>query len=252
MIIDDDNIRNIIFLLSELDEYSQMVEDFFSAMMKGREAEYTPAWMRYLFNTEANNNIQSAMNETERITSYFEHLIKEHEKTFDEDNIRDFLDLCLQQGLQNKSYRHIAHVCIAFMADATITSVVMMMFTLLYLIHYPEYQIEMRKEINAVLEDTVGGITLEKRDKMPFSNAFINEVFRIVTPALTSVPNQPQESTNLGGYFIPKHFQIMVNIYGLHNDPNVFENPTTFNPYRFLENGKVKNINEFIPFGIGM
>ena len=47
-----------------------------------------------------------------------------------------------------------AHVCITFMADAITSASSVMMFIILYMIHYPQYQTRMRKEINDVVGET--------------------------------------------------------------------------------------------------
>jgi len=43
---------------------------------------------------------------------------------------------------------------------------------------------------------------------------------------------------------------LTVNIKGIHEYPNYYENPTLFNPYRW--NSPPKNVNAFLPFGLGI
>ena len=44
----------------------------------------------------------------------------------------------------------------------------------------------------------------------------------------------------------------MANLWGLHTDPDVWDDPLKFKPTRFLdENGKVANREELIPFSTG-
>ena len=95
-------------------------------------------------------------------------------------------------------------------------------------------------------------VSLAQRDDLPFTDAFISETFRIVTPITTSVPNQPLTSTTFRGYHIPKHFNTLVNIEGVHMDPSYFPEPRRFDPERFMnDNGKLKHVEQFLPFGIG-
>ena len=45
---------------------------------------------------------------------------------------------------------------------------------------------------------------------------------------------------------------VVQNIYGVHNDPDVWENPELFNVERHLnEEGKFVKSNFVIPFGVG-
>ena len=53
---------------------------------------------------------------------------------------------------------------------------------------------------------------------------------------------------------IKKGTTVMVHLYGIMHDPNVFPSPETFKPERFLEsNGSYVSSrpNGFIPFGMG-
>jgi cytochrome P450 len=44
----------------------------------------------------------------------------------------------------------------------------------------------------------------------------------------------------------------MPNLYAMHMDPNVWQDPTTFRPERFLdEAGRVSGSEKVIPFSIG-
>ena len=55
------------------------------------------------------------------------------------------------------------------------------------------------------------------------------------------------------GYTIPKGTVILPNLWSVHRDPTLWENPDTFNPTRFLDDdGKLLRKECFIPFGIGM
>ena len=47
-----------------------------------------------------------------------------------------------------------AHVCATFLVDAITTTSCVMMFIIMYMIHHPQYQARMRKEINDVVGET--------------------------------------------------------------------------------------------------
>ena len=67
-----------------------------------------------------------------------------------------------------------------------------------------------------------------------------------------SVPNKPLKTSYIHGYRIPKSYNVMYNMIGTHMDPKFFPNPDKFDPDRFLTNdGKLKIIEQFMPFGIG-
>lgn len=54
------------------------------------------------------------------------------------------------------------------------------------------------------------------------------------------------------GYFIPKGTAVILNIYQLHHNPRVWENPEKFDPDRFLpENSQSRNPYSYVPFSAG-
>lgn len=53
-------------------------------------------------------------------------------------------------------------------------------------------------------------------------------------------------------YTIPKGMQVLIPLYGIHYDPDIYENPNEFNPDRFSdENVKKRHPYTFLPFGEG-
>jgi len=77
-------------------------------------------------------------------------------------------------------------------------------------------------------------------------------------PVPLGVPHATTKADVYGGYDIPKGATVYSNIDFLVKDPNVFDDPETFNPSRFLTphkpvgnwNGKVES-DFTIPFGFG-
>lgn len=55
------------------------------------------------------------------------------------------------------------------------------------------------------------------------------------------------------GYTIPQGTVILPNLWSVHRDPTVWDDPDSFNPARFLDTeGNLLRKECFIPFGIGM
>lgn len=55
---------------------------------------------------------------------------------------------------------------------------------------------------------------------MPYTEAFMNEVFRFGSTTPLALHANPEETT-LGGYRIPKRTWVVGNIYGIHWDKKV-------------------------------
>ena len=71
-------------------------------------------------------------------------------------------------------------------------------------------------------------------------------------PFWTGVPHSPVEDTEFRGYFIPKDAVIIPNLHAVLHNPEVFPDPETFKPERFLNSdGKFVKHEHVAQFSIG-
>ena len=90
------------------------------------------------------------------------------------------------------------------------------------------------------------------KDEMHYTNAFIQESYRLVSFAYFSVPHYASADITIGDYIIPKGAGIFPSLINVMYDPNHFPDPHSFKPERFLdEEGKYKHDDRVIPFGVG-
>lgn len=122
------------------------------------------------------------------------------------------------------------------------------------LIQHPEAM----KKVHQELTQVVGLNNLVEESHLPkltYLDAVIKESFRLHPALPLLAPRCPSECTTVGGYMVPKGARIFLNIWAIHRDPNIWENPSEFRPERFL-NGHMKfdyngNNFEYLPFGSG-
>eukprot|EP00250_Pteridium_aquilinum_P021885 c25255_g2_i2 orf=256-1770(-) len=120
------------------------------------------------------------------------------------------------------------------------------------LVNNQHIQDKVRKELDDVLGKGVP-ITEPDIPKLPYLQALVKEILRVhmVIPML--VPHMNLQATKLGGYDIPAGCRLLVNAWGIANNPKYWDKPEVFNPDRFMENKIELNGNDFrfIPFGSG-
>ncbi|KAE8037840.1 hypothetical protein FH972_010395 [Carpinus fangiana] len=91
--------------------------------------------------------------------------------------------------------------------------------------------------------------------QLVYLQAIIKESLRLYPPGPLSVPHEAREDCNVCGYFVPKGTRVFVNVWKLHRDPRVWDDPDEFLPERFLTSHANVDASgqhfEFTPFGSG-
>ncbi|XP_057786721.1 trimethyltridecatetraene synthase-like [Salvia miltiorrhiza] len=71
---------------------------------------------------------------------------------------------------------------------------------------------------------------------LPYIEALMKETMRLHPVAPILVPRHAREDCKVAGYDIKKGTQVLINIWSIHMDTLIWENPTEFNPERFIGN----------------
>ncbi|KAL3064349.1 hypothetical protein OYC64_000600 [Pagothenia borchgrevinki] len=115
---------------------------------------------------------------------------------------------------------------------------------------HPEIQKILQEEIDETLPEK-DRPTYEAAMQMEYLDMVINEAMRLY-PIATRLERMAKSSVEINGVTIPKGTVIMVPIYTLHRDPDLWSEPEAFKPERFSKENKA-NIDPyaFLPFGAG-
>jgi cytochrome P450 len=70
----------------------------------------------------------------------------------------------------------------------------------------------------------------------PYFDAIIHETLRLYAPLPASEPRVNRQDTEIDGYFIPAGTIVSSQVYTLHRNPDVFNEPDSFMPERWLSN----------------
>ncbi|KAJ7206760.1 cytochrome P450 [Mycena pura] len=104
---------------------------------------------------------------------------------------------------------------------------------ILAMILHPECQAKAQKEIDSV----VGGARLPEfgdREDLPFVDGILQETFRWNPGLQLGVPHRVMEDDMYQGMLIPKGSLVFTNVRGMSLDENMYSNPTSFDPQRYL------------------
>ena len=107
---------------------------------------------------------------------------------------------------------------------------------------------ELLERLNAELAAAGKSASTDEIAKLPYLSAFVDETLRI-HPVVPLVPRILELDFELGGWLLPKGSAIGVSVMLLHQNPDIYPNPTEFSPDRFL--GKTFSPFEYAPFGGG-
>ncbi|XP_039129012.1 flavonoid 3',5'-hydroxylase-like [Dioscorea cayenensis subsp. rotundata] len=138
----------------------------------------------------------------------------------------------------------------------TDTSTIIVEWALAELIKNPTILKQLQSEMDAI----IGQERILQEDdvsNLPYLQAVCKEALRLHASTPLSIPHYSFESCEVEGYHIPTDTRLLINIWAIGRDPDIWENPLEFVPERFLPCGKAVNIEphgtdfEMITFGAG-
>lgn len=129
------------------------------------------------------------------------------------------------------------------------TSSYALSWTLYMLGTHPEAYRKVKEEVRSI--PNIDEIGFEGLRQLPYINQAILESMRLYPPAWIA-GRKVHATHEIEGIKVRKNGAVLLNIYGLHRDPNIWPEPDLFKPERF-EPEAVKARDKFcyIPFGAG-
>ena len=102
----------------------------------------------------------------------------------------------------------------------------------------PKVMMRAQEELDCV----VGRETLpdfSDKENLPYIDAVVKEVLRWNPPLPIGLPYRVTQDDVYRGYLIPAGATVIQNAWAIFRDPNIYHDPETFNPDRFLKDGKI-------------
>ncbi|KFY47171.1 hypothetical protein V494_00124 [Pseudogymnoascus sp. VKM F-4513 (FW-928)] len=167
------------------------------------------------------------------------------------ENIVDYL----QRATDNKGNKmpkdRLVYPLIVTAAAGFTTTTTILAWLIYGLVEYPGMQDRLLQELidNGFKEDTV--VTVDLISKLEFLNAFVKETLRRHSPSFQPARTSRVDMILPGAYKLPKNSIVIPGTWHVHNNPKAWDNPTKFDPDRWL--GDPNNIPQgaFIPFATG-
>ncbi|KAK9276596.1 hypothetical protein L1049_006131 [Liquidambar formosana] len=122
------------------------------------------------------------------------------------------------------------------------------------IIRHPRVMMKVHEELTNVVGEN-NNVEEFHIPKLVYLRAILKGALRLYPVAPLLIPRCPNKSCTVGGYTIPEGTRILVNVWAMHRDPNVWDSPLEFRPERFLTHTTkldyMGNVYEYLPFGSG-
>ncbi|KAJ9563006.1 hypothetical protein OSB04_008166 [Centaurea solstitialis] len=243
-------------------QFQKVVRKFFDIMGAYVVSDFIP----YLRCLDVGGCIKAMKKTSEDFDNIFDRLLKEHKSEREcvkqHESSQDFMHrlISIFEGVSERDFYGFEHdtvikaTCQQLLVAGLDTTSLTLTWALSLLLNNPKALQIVQDEI----DEHVGKDRLvEESDlkNLVYLDAIIKETLRLYPAAPLSVPHESMEDCIVGGYNIPKGTRLMVNLWKIHRDPNIWPNPLEFQPQRFLTSHKDIDVKgkhfELLPFGSG-
>ncbi|KAL8590475.1 hypothetical protein ACOMHN_011688 [Nucella lapillus] len=151
-----------------------------------------------------------------------------------------------RKGLNNDEMK--ANALIFFLAGYDTTSIVLS-FTLFQLAANPEALKKAQEEIDKKLGKNP--VHYDTASELTYVDMCMNEAIRLNPPGFI-IDRQSVDDVEFGGHQIKKGTRIMIPVYSIHRDPEIWPEPEKYLPERHTPEAKAsRHPFAFLPFGHG-
>ncbi|XP_077245119.1 flavonoid 3'-monooxygenase CYP75B137-like [Tasmannia lanceolata] len=171
----------------------------------------------------------------------------------------DFLQILLKLKEEGDSkmpftMTHLKALLMDMVVGGTDTTSNTVEYAIAEMMQKPETMRKAQEELEAV----VGKDNIVEETHIPglhYLDAVVKEILRLHPALPLLVPHCPSLSCTVGGYTIPEGARVFINVWAIHRDPSIWENPSEFDPERFLGAASKWDYSgndfNYFPFGSG-
>ncbi|XP_043485403.1 cytochrome P450 4C1-like [Polistes fuscatus] len=137
-----------------------------------------------------------------------------------------------------------------FMFEGHDTTASALNFALSLFAKHKDIQENIRDEVKSIMGED-NNLTISSFQELSYLERCLKESLRLY-PSVHLISRYISKDMQLKHYLIPSKTMCIVNIYGVHRNPEYWPNPNVFDPDRFLpENIKGRHPYSYIPFSAG-
>lgn len=200
----------------------------------------------------------------QEMADFFQETVDNHRASFDPSNIRDLVDTYLleiqnarEEGreaalFEGKNHDRQMQQIIGDLFSAGMETIkTTLQWAVVFMLHHPEVMKQVQEELDSIVgRERLP--SLEDLPYLPYTESTILEVLRRSSIVPLGTTHATTRDVTLNGYHIPKDTHIVPLLHAVHMDPNLWDEPESFQPSRFLSaEGKVTKPEYFLPFGTG-
>ncbi|EFJ17875.1 hypothetical protein SELMODRAFT_114008 [Selaginella moellendorffii] len=158
-----------------------------------------------------------------------------------------FLDVLL--SLDNMSDLTIRCLMLDAVSAGLDTTATAIEWALAELLLHPQILAKAQKELDDVIPASSAMVSEADIPKLKYLGAIVKETLRKHPPAPLMVPRESTTDCKVTGYTIPAKTQVLINLYAIARDPNIWENPLEFIPESM--SSEFNAAVELMTFGFG-
>ncbi|CAN1174485.1 Geraniol 8-hydroxylase [Linum perenne] len=168
------------------------------------------------------------------------------------DMLDTLLDIGEDNGEASMDLNLIKHLFLDLFAAGTDTTSSTLEWAMVEMLRNRVTLAKAKEELDRIIGK---GNHLQESDilQLPYLQAIIKETFRLHPASPLMIPRIAKADLEICGYTVPKGAAILINLWAIGKDHNIWDNPTSFMPERFI--GSKIDVRgssfELIPFGGG-
>jgi len=237
---DDEKLKEHIELINKF-----TMESAIGPLVAIRSLKYIPPFSFIYTNVKQNMDV---------FKQYMRNLVNSESKSFEEDDIKGYIDCFIQERNKTGSGYYedeqLIVTLIDFFTGGSGTMSKTLAYGILFCTRHPDVAQKVQKELDEQTGDSQL-VTLDDKEKLPYTESTVLEISRLASVLPIAPPRQTTGDIKVGNYTLPKGSLVQMNLYAMHRDLHYWGDPHNFRPERFIKDGQFVQDDWVQPFGYG-